>query len=181
MNRAFVIIGLVILAVGLVYLNQGISKNAPTEDAADQAQQKQAQVQAQAQAQAMAAQITPTGPSNIPQSETTLGNAATAKHHIKVGWIYDEANLKNPEQLIVPLQTIAEFVKHENGKVSAEIVDLDVPREDRSPAAQSITDLGLQFDDSQPLSQNFSGSSLSQDELMESLASAMREKVPPKQ
>lgn len=181
MNRVFAIIGLVILAIAIVYLTQGISKTAPTEDEADQAQRVQQQAQVEKQRKAIIAQITPTGPSNIPQSEETLGNPATAKHHIKVGWFYDEDNLKNPEQLIIPLQTVAKFVEHENGKVSAVIVDLDVPREDRSPAAQSVTDVGMQFDGNHPFFQNFSGGMMSQDELEESMASGMREKVPSKQ
>ena len=180
MNRLFVAIGLVILGVGLVYLNQGITKTAPTEDAADQAQKAQEKAQADVQQKAMISQLTPTGPSNIPQPEMTLGNPATAKHHIKIGWVYDEANLKNPEELATPLQSIAQFVQSQKGNVSAEIADLDIPREDRSPAAQSVTNLGVQFDDSHPFTANLSGPPVPQDQLMETLVLLARQHLPSK-
>lgn len=62
-----------------------------------------------------------------------------------MGWIYDEANQKKPETLTVPLQAIRDYVQHSGGAMSAEIVDLDIPLEDRSPAAQAVTELGIQM------------------------------------
>ena len=178
MNRVFVIIGLVILAVGLVYLNQGISKTAPTEDAVEQAQQKQQQAQSDAQQKAIAARVTPSGPETALPSEETVGNPQTAKHHIQVGWIYDDVNLKNPEALVLPLQTIRDFVKQQGGTVSAEIVDLDVPNEDRSPAARAVTDLGIRFDDLYAFNNNFTGQVMPQGEITEMLTMQMKEKSP---
>lgn len=180
MNRVLVIIGLVILAVGLVYLNQGITKTAPTEDAVEQADRQQSQATADAQTKAMTEQITPKGPSSITPPEITIGDPAKAKHHIQVGWVYDEANLKSPEELAIPLQSIAEFVQNGKGKVSAEIVDLDVPSEDRSPAARSVTDLGIQVDGNYPFTDNLSGTPLTQDQLMETLSSLTRARPPVK-
>ena len=60
--------------------------------------------------------------------------------------MYDEANQAKPETLTVPLQTIRDYVQQSGGTASAEIVDLDVPAEDRSPAAQGVTELGVMVD-----------------------------------
>ena len=46
----------------------------------------------------------------------------------------------------MPLQAIRDYVKQSGGTVSAEIVDLDVPVEDRTPAAQAVTSLGIRMD-----------------------------------
>ena len=79
----------------------------------------------------------------------TLTNArdpASAKHHIEVGWVYNEANQQKPELLNTPLQTIRDYITRSGQSVSAEIVNLDVPVEDRSLAAQAVTHLGVRVD-----------------------------------
>ncbi|MDQ2800221.1 MAG: hypothetical protein M3Y13_11335, partial [Armatimonadota bacterium] len=132
------------------------------------------QAQSEAQQKAVTAQATPTGPETILPPEETPGNPVTAKHHIEVGWIYDETNLKSPETLVVPLQTIRDFVKQQGGTVSAEIVDLDVPNEDRSPAARTVTDLGVRIDDAYSYTNNFSGQVVPQEEITEMLTRQMK-------
>lgn len=146
MKRAFVAVGVIVLAAALVFLNQGLKKSAQPDHDDDEKAQQQAQKPSTAPGD-------PTAP--IPPEET-LGDPATAKHHIQVGWVYDEANQLKPETLSVSLQMVREYVKH-SGNVSAEIVDMDVPAEDRSPAAQTVTALGIIVDGKSLYSGNVSG------------------------
>jgi len=134
MKRVLVVAGLVFLAVALVFLNQGLKKSAQPDHDDEQAQQ-QTQKPPAATADPRAA---------LPPEET-FGNPTTAKHHILVGWVYDEANQLKPETLSASLQMIREYVKHTEG-VSAEVVNMDIPTADRSPAAQTVTALGITVD-----------------------------------
>ena len=153
MNRLFLMIGVGIAIVALLFLSQGIKKASPT----DEDLQKQAQEAAQKNAP-------PTPPSappaKIPSAadaqppEEALGDPATAKYHIFVGWVYDEANQAHPESLETPLQVVRGFVAKSQGKLSAEIVNLDVPVEDRSPAAQKVTELGVNIEGHKIITEN---------------------------
>ena len=128
MNRLFVIAGLVILVVALVFLNQGIKKSGlpDNDDAPPPASAQTAPPPSKLPA--------PAGPAALP-AEQTVGNPATAKHHIVVGWSYNPTNQQKPETLNAPLQAIQSYVQKTGGSVSAEIVNVDVPASDRSPAA----------------------------------------------
>ena len=153
MNRLFLMIGVGIAIVALLFLSQGIKKASPT----DEDLQKQAQEAAQKNAP-------PTPPSAPPAKvpsaadaqppEESLGDPATAKYHIFVGWVYDEANQAHPESLETPLQVVRDFVAKSQGKLSAEIVNLDVPVEDRSPAAQKVTELGVNIEGHKIITEN---------------------------
>ncbi len=99
MNRLFLIAGLLILVAAMVFLSQGIKRNSPTdEDLQQQAQQAQqdAQKAQQKAAPASTAPVKPSSASALP-AEETVGNPAGAKHHIQVGWVYDEADQNAPE------------------------------------------------------------------------------------
>ncbi len=136
MKRLLIVVGLIVLAAALVFLNQGLKKSAvPDKDEDQQAQQSKA-----------AAPSVPTDSAAVLPPEETVGDPAAAKHHIEVGWVYNEANQQKPEALSTPLQAIRDYITHSGESVSAEIVDLDVPVEDRSPAAQSVTSLGVRMD-----------------------------------
>jgi len=148
MNRLFLMIGVGIAVVALLFLSQGIKKASPS----DADLQKQAQEDAQKNApptppapppSAAAKLAADTG---VQPSEETVGDPAAARHHISVGWVYDEANQAQPETLAAPIQAVRDIVTKSGGKLSAEIVNLDVPIEDRSPAAQKIVDLGVSVD-----------------------------------
>lgn len=145
MNRLFVVAGLAILIVALVFLNQGIKKSG-VPDGDDDAPPPQ--TAAKSAPQALAAKL-PTGPAPLP-AEQTLGNAAAAKHHVVIGWSYTEANQKNPASLNTPLQAVQAYVQQSDGAVSAEIVNTDVPPADRSPAAKTVTGNGV-FVDGKPV------------------------------
>lgn len=148
MNRLFVIAGLVILVVALVFLNQGIKKSGLPDD--DDAPPPAAAAKAPPPAAPKAASTGPaTSPAVLPD-EQTVGNPATAKHHILVGWSYTDTNQSKPETLAAPLQAIQGYVQRSGGSVSAEIVNVDVPAGDRSPAARTVAGSGV-FVDGKPV------------------------------
>ncbi len=136
MNRIFAIIGILLMVAALVFLNRGISKTAPSdhdeEQAASQASKK------------------PTPPANAPGAivdvvppEITVNDPAKAKTRVDIGWVYDPETLPDPAALASQLQQVQEYVAPSNGAMSLEVVDLDVPAEDLSPAAQAVTQLGI--------------------------------------
>ncbi len=147
MKRWLVFAGIIVLAAALVFFNQGLKKSAaPDED--EQAPQTQTQKPAPAPATV--------DPNSVLPPEETAGNPATAKHHIEVGWVYDEGSQLKPETLNDSIQAVRDFVRQSAGVASAEIVDLDVPREDRSPAARTVTNLGIKMDGQSLYSGNLS-------------------------
>ena len=160
MKRVLIIAGLVFLAAALVFLNQGLKKSAvPDHDEEEQAQQSKAPPPPPA----------PIDAKTVPSSEETVGDPKTARHHIEAGWVYDEGNQQKPETLTVALQEIREYVGKSGGIASAEIVNLDVPVEDRSPAARTVTELGI-FVDGKPISTgNISSIPFPSDHLIEAL------------
>ncbi len=156
MNRLFLIVGIVILIAALAFLNQGIKKASPTDADLEQQAQQAAQAKSQPAAAPAANASQQSALTDALPAEETVGNPATAQRHIQVGWVYDEANQANPEILKGPLQAIRDYVNRSRGGVSAEIVDLDVPAEDRSPAAQAVRDLGVAVDGQPVMPGNFS-------------------------
>ena len=146
MNRLFVIAGLAILVVALVFLNQGIKKSGVSDS--DDAPPPQSAAKPAPQAPPPAP---PTGPAALP-AEQALGNPSTAKHHIVIGWSYNEANQKNPASLNAPLQAVQAYVQQSGGTASAEIVNTDVPSADRSPAARAAAGNGVTVDGTPVLS-----------------------------
>ncbi len=144
MNRLFVAAGLAILIVALVFINQGINKAAkPDQD--DDAPPPAAQ---SAPAKAPV-KLPATATSDLP-AEQTVGDPATAKHKIVVGWSYNESSQQKPGTLAAPLEAIQDYARKTGGTVSAVIVNTDVPASDRSPAAQAVTGNGI-FVDGKPV------------------------------
>jgi hypothetical protein len=135
MKRWLAIAGLVVLALALVFLNQGMKKAArPDRD----------EEEAPAQAQKAPIKTPPIDPNGILPAEETVGDIKTAHQHIQLGWVYTDNYTKHPENLKNAIQAVRDYVQYSNGSASAEIVDLDVPLEDRTPAAREVTDLGIQ-------------------------------------
>ena len=162
MNRLFLIIGIAIMIAALVFLSQGIKKASPTDkdleqqyqDAQQEAQKKAEEAQKKSAPPAAAGK--PSAATDALPAEETVGNPATAQHHIQVGWVYDEGDQASPEILTGPLQVIRGYVQSSHGTVSAEIVNLDIPTADRSPAAQAVTDSGVSVDGKPVLPGSFS-------------------------
>ena len=144
MNRLFVIAGLVILVIALVFINQGINK-AGQPDHDDDAPPPAAQ-----SAPAKAPAKLPATATNDLPAEQMVGNPATAKHKIVVGWSYNEANQQKPDTLAGPIKPIQDYAQKTGGTVSAVIVNTDVPASDRSPAAQAVPGNGV-FVDGKPV------------------------------
>ena len=165
MKRGLVAAALIFLAAALVFLNQGLNKSAvPEHEEQEQSQQTPRQPS------------TPVDPNAILPPEETDGDPATAKHHIQVGWVYDADSQQRPETLAGPIQAIRDYVKQSGGTVSAEIVDLDVPLEDRSPAAQAVTDMGLHVDNQYMYGGNISSAPFPTDQIMHALDGAIKKK-----
>lgn len=165
MNRLLVIAGLIFLAAALVFLNQGVKKSAVSDHDEDEQAQKTQKPPS-----------TPGDPAAVLPPEETVGDPATARHHIEAGWVYDEANQLKPETLTVPIQKIREYVSKSAGIASAEIVNLDVPVEDRTPAAQAVTALGVRVDGHPISTENLSRVPFPSDHLIEALQAPTKKK-----
>jgi len=174
MNRLFLIVGVGIAIVALLLLNEGIKKAAPTDEDLQKQAQQESQKAAPPPAPKPSAPVkTATVTPNLP-AEETVGDPATAKHHIQVGWVYDEANQANPQTLTLPLQAVRDYVQGSGGMSSAEIVNLDVPAEDRSPAAQGVMELGIIVDGKPVITDNLSSKPLRPQQITQMLTMAAK-------
>ncbi len=169
MKRWFLGAVLVILVVAFGFLTQGVHKSSLTEDQETQMAQDAQKAQDE-KAKAAAAKVAAVKPvvtsapsaapgsdnnsADSPPAEEIVGDPATAKHHIEVGWIYDDTNAVDASKLIAALDEIRTLTRKSGGTASAVLVDLDVPTEDRSPAAQGMVDLGVDVDGSSVYAQN---------------------------
>lgn len=181
MNRLFLIAGVAILIAALAFLNQGIKKASPTDADLQQQAQEQQEKANEAHGKTAADTKAPTGSQPSPMTEAlpaeeTVGDPAKAAHHIQVGWVYDEENQASPQILAGPLQVIRDYVKNSKGTASAEIVNLDVPAEDRSPAAQTVADLGVSVDGNPVLVGSFSEMRVTVPEITKALDAATGKK-----
>ena len=166
-KRILLVVGVIFLGAILVFLNQGLKKSAaPDVDEDEQAQQSKAV--------AVKTPPPPIDPKTVLAADETVGNPAKAIHRIQAGWVYDENNQKKPETLAIAIQRIHYYVEKSGGIASAEIVDLDVPAEDRTPAAQGVTKLGISVDGVPVSSGNLSGEPFPDESLLRAL------KEPPK-
>ncbi len=143
MNRLFVGFALAVLIVALVFINQGVKKSG-TPDHDEDAPPRTA---AAAQKPAVKVPGMATTATDLP-AEQTVGDPASAKHKIVVGWSYNEVNQQKPETLAAPLKAIRNYAQKTGSSVV--IVNTDVPVSDRSPAARSITKNGV-FVDGKPV------------------------------
>lgn len=163
MKRWFLGAVLVILVAAFSFLSQGMHKSSLTEDQETQIAQD-AQKAQEAKAKGAAAkpvaappQASPAAdasPDTTPPAEDVVGDPATAKHHIEVGWTYEDTDVVNSDKLKAALAEVRTFAQKSGGTVSAVIVDLDVPTGDRSPAAQGVVDLGVNVDGQSVYAQN---------------------------
>lgn len=168
-KRILLVVGVIFLGAILVFLNQGLKKSAaPDVDEDEQAQQSKAA------AAKTPPPPPPIDPKTVLAADETVGNPAKAIHRIQAGWVYDEDNQKKPETLAIAIQRIHYYVEKSGGIASAEIVDLDVPAEDRTPAAQGVTKLGISVDGVPVSSGNLSGEPFPDESLLRAL------KEPPK-
>ena len=158
MKRWFLGAVLVILVVAFGFLTQGVHKSSLTEDQETQMAQDAQKAQDEKAKAAAAKPATATAPgpdsADTPPAEEVVGDPTTAKHHIEVGWIYDDTNAVDAAKLTAALAEVRTFAQKSGGTASAVLVDLDVPTEDHSPAAQGVVDLGVDVDGSSVYAQN---------------------------
>lgn len=133
MKRFAPILGILVLIGLLALLNKGMNKNAGRDN--DDAPPRPA-----------AAKVTTTAQDPLP-SEITLGDAATAQYKVTVGWVYDRTNQPDPAALAQVIDAVKQSVAASGGRLSAEIVNLDVPPDELSPQAQAVTELGVAIND----------------------------------
>ena len=136
MRQVGLIAGVLLLIAALALLNNGIGKNAQPDDDDDSGKQAQAKKAPPPPAPASGAQDA------IPP-EQTVGNSTTAKYHVTVGWVYDAHNQAAPAALSHALDAVRQIALAHTNTVAAEIVNLDVPAEARSPAARAVGTLGV--------------------------------------
>lgn len=132
------VIGLLLIAA-LILVNHSIGKNAKPDVDDDDAQTQSTQ-KTDAPKPAPA---TPSAPGSELTPELTVGNPATAKYKITVGWVYDETTMLNPQPLLQVIQVVQKAAQDSGGAASAEVVNLDVPAADVSPTAASVSGLGV--------------------------------------
>ncbi len=150
MNRLFVIAGLVILVVALVFINQGVNKaGQPDHDEDAPPPIAKSAPTTKVPATKVPGMTPAAGGDQLP-AEQTVGDPATAKHKVVVGWSYNEASQQKPDTLAAPIKAVQEYAQKTGGTVSVEIVNTDVPVSDRSPAAQAVTKNGV-FVDGKPV------------------------------
>lgn len=154
MKRWFLGAVLVILVVAFGFLTQGVHKSSMTEDQEQQAAVDAQKAQADKTKEAAAKQPAPATADTTLPAEEVIGDPATAKHHIEVGWIYEDTDVVSADKLQSALAEARTFAQKSGGTVSAVLVDLDVPTEDRSAAAQGVVDLGVDVDDNSIYTQN---------------------------
>lgn len=176
MNRLFLMIGVAIAIVALLFLGQGIKKASPSDEDLRKEQADAQKAQTPPPPPAPAAKPVAPGKQATPtlSAEEVVGNPATARHHILVGWVYDENNQAKPQTLTVPLEAIRDFVQRSKGIASAEIVNLDVPAEDRTPAARTVTDLGIVEDGRAVVTDNLSDEPANSQQTAKLLANAIK-------
>lgn len=133
MKRLLPIVAAVLLVIVLIFVKGSLDKTAPPDQDDDAPQTSQ---KASAPPPAASGQETGLLP------EEFIG-ASGAKYQYTVGWYYDEINQPNTKPLEDALQAVKTVVNQSDGQASAEIVDIDVPLQDRSPAAQAVTEPGI--------------------------------------
>ena len=159
MKRWFSVAILIILVVAFGFLKQGVHKSSLTDDQEQQIAQEAQKAQAEKAAKDAATSKAVGKPDTAPEAdvlpaEEVIGNSATAKHRIQVGWIYAAGDAVNQNALQSALAEVRTFAQQSGGGTSAVLVDLDVPAEDRSPAARGVTDLGVDMDGQSVYPQN---------------------------
>lgn len=133
MKRSIPIIAVVVLVILLVFVKSSLDKAVPSDHAEDKTQTSQKSSTPPSTASGLETELLP---------EEFIGSAG-AKYKFTIGWYYDEVNQPNPKPLQDALQAVKQTVMGSDGQASAEIVDVDVPVQDRSPAAQAVTEPGI--------------------------------------
>ena len=149
MKLAGPIVVIIVLIAALSFLSKGMNNNAQPDHDDDDQQQSQTKQEAPktppAPPSAHGGPVAAAGADPIP-AEEQIGDPATAKHKIVVGWTYTPQNQAATANLNQTLAAARKVAQDSHGAVSVQIVNVDVPAADRSPAAQGVKDVGIIVD-----------------------------------
>ena len=134
MKRLLPLFAAALLVFALIFVVHRLDNAAPADHDEDETPA--------AQATSPAAPTASTDSGEELPPEEMVGSAG-AKYKFTVGWYYDETNQSNTKPLLAALQAVKALIADSDGHASVEIVDVDVPPEDRSPNAQAVTEAGL--------------------------------------
>lgn len=155
MRRLFPLLLIAVLVGALYMVNQGISKNATKDH--DEDEQKQEQKTDKPAPKAPGE----TGAHDLIPAEITIGNPATAKYKVMFGWVYDENVVRNQAMVGQMLGGLQQWAHAGGDKVYLEIVNLDMPAEDLSPAAAQVPGVGVTVNGSSTVNVNGHATDLS--------------------
>jgi len=130
MKRLAPVSAAIMLLFALAFVKHSLDKAAPGEHDEDETRAAQSSPAA-----------APSDPGGLLPEEFV--GAAGAQYKITVGWVYDEANQPNTRALQDALGAVRRRARNSNGAASAQIVNVDVPPEDRSQGARAVTDVGI--------------------------------------
>ncbi|MEO7720143.1 MAG: hypothetical protein ABIY70_28470 [Capsulimonas sp.] len=145
MKFAGPIVVILVLIAALSFLSKGMNSNARPDHDEDEQQQSQAKEPPKPAPPGARISIPSRNGDPIP-SEEQIGDPATAKHKIVVGWTYTPENQAATQNLNQTLAAVRKIAQDSHGAVSVQVVNVDVPAADRSPAAQSVNDVGIMVD-----------------------------------
>lgn len=136
MKRYLPLVFIAIIIVAITSLNNGIRKTAPKEHDDEETAQKQKDNKP-----AEAAPVT-----DLIPSELIINDPEKAATKATIGWIYDPKTMADPMALRMIAGAIQAWTTSTHGKTSLVMVNLDVPKDQRSPAARNVDQLGLTID-----------------------------------
>ncbi len=132
MKRLTPLFAIIVMIAALAFITKSINKTGASDEDDNPPPPKPA-----------ATQTHVTVASDPLPAEMTIGNPATAQYKVVMGWVYDDGNQASPDALTQSINAVKQWAMAQDGKASAEIVNLDVPASELSPAAASVPGLGV--------------------------------------
>ena len=130
---------LIVLVAGLVVTNHGMNNNATPDIDDDDAPKTDTSTKA--------AKTIPDGHSttNIQpaQSGEVLAGDPKAKYKVALGWVYDDATVKDDSQVNKLISDLVAMANKSGGQMCLTAVDIDIPDSERSAAARGIENTGV--------------------------------------
>lgn len=142
-------IGILILICLLAGLNMWQSRSTPTGDDDDQQSQQQSSNPATQSANKPVANLTGDLVTSL-LPEQTIGNPATAKTRITIGYIFDTQTQAHPEAASTIVDSVRGWVQQQGNAASLQLVCLDLPPDQLTDPADAKVPLGITIDGRQP-------------------------------
>ncbi len=139
-----VIVIVVVLLFGIAMLNKWQGSGQSSDSNSSQQQKPPAQ-----SAAAPSPPIGPTAAGNLP-GELVIGNPSKAATRITVGYTYDDATMKNPDNLTHTVQGLQMALRTAPPNVSLQLVCVDLPKDQLTNPAVANVPLGVTINGKQP-------------------------------